>query len=132
MYIIFNKYSWNGDILKGFSVTNESLEKFKYINSSFYSIALDYNASFLSGLCYICDDNALLEYHGISDSLIDDIKKGLLGQSSNAFLKHSKYENLINILGLLYIIYNIKKNEKIDEVVNIYSAIDFKINKGLH
>lgn len=131
-FTYLNEYSWDFQINNELAVSESNMQEISFALASFYSMVLDHNCSFLAGLCYILENKDLIKSLNIQDSHIEDIKNGLLGKPSAAFLKKSNISKIINSLGLFYIIINctlIKNN--IDEIPNIYFNNRFLANNNL-
>lgn len=130
--IVFKQYFWENQLLEGYLFNVKSKKMWDLLGAPLYIIACDYNSSFLAGLCYLFGDKELLKFHKIDDYLINDMKDGLLGKPANGLLKHSKYENMINLLGLIFILINISNTIQIfDEAPAYYLSNKFIINKDI-
>lgn len=118
-------YLWNGTISDKFNVPNnivfETIEKQPLLSL----IAYDINSCFNAGFGVLLSDNTLADYHNIEKNLITNYKSLLLGQPPNGQdLRSSKYENVINIIGFLFLMNNLKLGNQMDpsEVPDLYKS----------
>jgi len=77
----------------------------------------DENLTFYTGFAYTMGDDALIQHYKIDNMQIEDLKNGLLGNSSNAYLKHSNVEIIMIGFGLVLLVKNIRIESLINDLI---------------
>jgi len=124
-------YQINKDEFEKLNINNDAVKEL--IEDSEYNkkIASYINITFYSGLCYIGQNPNFLKLYKIKKQFFESEKELLLGKiPSSQNLRQTKFVNLINIIGLKWIIDNIDL-ETNNKAKIIYKYIDsnLEINK---
>lgn len=94
-------------------------------------IAKEINVTFYAGLAYVGMNPTFLKHHKINKSLIESEREVLSGKiPSSENLRQSKYVNLINLIGLKWLIDNLNTGLKYqNEICNYYLDSTIEIKK---
>ncbi len=100
-------------------------------DEKYLMLLADINLTFYTGFSFLVDKKNFLNFYQINEKQIIDLQNGLLGKSSNVFLKNPDYEIIFICFGLVFLLENLKLDLKsLEDIVAFYFGDKFS-NKNI-